>query len=192
MARHFSLPHHLRALAPARGGTAALEFALVAPILVLMQIFLIEMGLDLFAQETLDYGLQTAARSVQIGQAQNAGSAAAFKAVYVCPALNGLLDCNAISINLVTVVGDYYNNAVVGAVPLNAAGLLDTTRYKFCPGQPNALMIAEAVYTAPTVLGRLIPAMATPTAGGQVHVTLSSAAFINENFPVTASVPAGC
>jgi hypothetical protein len=74
----------------------------------------------------------------------------------------------------------------------NAAGNLDTSGVKYCPGRPNQLMFVQAIYTSPSLVSAVIPAMATPTAGGLVRVTLSSTAFINENFPVTAPLPAGC
>ena len=53
-------------------------------------------------------------------------------------------------------------------------------------------MLMQAIYTSPSLIAAFVPAMATTTAGGFVHVTLSSAAFTNENFPVTSASPIGC
>jgi Flp pilus assembly protein TadG len=178
-------------MADARG-TVMVEFAMVAPILVLMLVFIMELGFDLFAQEALDYGLQTAARAIQTGQAQSTTTASAFKTKYLCPALNLLLPCASVAVNVLQVVGDYYTSGNSWTIPTNTAGQLNTTGYQYCPGLPNSLMRVQALYTGPTALGLLLPAMATPTATGPVHDTLSSVAFINENFPVTAAQPAGC
>ena len=62
----------------------------------------------------------------------------------------------------------------------------------FCPGQPKQLMLVTAYYASPTVLGDFVPGMGMDSAGGTVHITKSTAAFINEDFPVTAAPPPGC
>ena len=176
-----------------RRGAAALEFALVSLPFITMLLFLLELGYDFFAQVCLDYGVQSAARQIQIGAAQGANTAAVFQTNYLCPALSGLLPCSSVSVNILPIPtnGDYYTS-VSATVPKNKSGQLDTSGYVFCPGQPNQLMLVQAIYTSPSLIGLVVPAMATATAGGLVHVTLSSAAFINENFPVTSAPPAGC
>jgi Flp pilus assembly protein TadG len=154
-------------------------------------VFLLELGYDFFAQISLDYGVQTAARQIQIGNAQSASTAAVFQAKYVCPALVGLIPCSAVTVNVVPVTSDYYTT-VPAKLPADGAGNLDTSGFSYCPGRPNQLMLVQAIYTSPSLVSAFVPGMATATAGGLVRVTLSSTGFINENFPVTASPPAGC
>ena len=173
-------------------GSASVEFALVAPVLLLMLVFIMELGYDLFAQEALDYGLQVAARAIQIGRAQGINTAADFRNKYFCPAVNMWLPCTAVSVNVQQVLTDYFQAGNNWGVPLNQSGQLDLSGFTYCPGQPNSLMRVQAIYTAPTALGMLVPAMATSTSNGAVHVTVSSVAFINENFPVTSAPPVGC
>lgn len=158
---------------------------------IAMLVFLAEIGYDFFAQVCLDYGVQTAARQVQIGKAQDASTPAAFQANYLCPALSGLLPCTSVVVNVLPIANNYYTD-VPATLPKNSSGKLDTTTYSYCPGRPNQLMLVQAIYTSPSLIGAIIPAMATATAGGSVHVTLSSTAFINENFPVTSAPPDGC
>jgi Flp pilus assembly protein TadG len=153
--------------------------------------FLLEIGYDFFAQVALNYGVQTAARQIQIGTAQGANTAAVFQTKYLCPALSGLLPCSSVTVNVFPVVADYYSSVAV-LLPTSPAGELDTSGFTFCPGKPNQLMLVEAIYTSPSLVSALVPGMATATAGGLVRITLSSTAFINENFPVTAPSPAGC
>lgn len=176
-----------------RRGSTALEFAVVSLPCLTMLVFLAEIAYDFYAQVCLDYGVQAAARQIQIGAAQGASNAGVFQASYLCPAISGLLPCSSISVNIqpIPATSDFYSS-VSATVPRNSSGKLDTSGYKFCPGQPNQLMLVQALYTSPSLIGLVIPAMATASAAGFVHVTLSSAAFINENFPVISAAPTGC
>ena len=177
----------------ARRGAAALEFAVVSLPFLSLLIFLVELGYDFYAQVCLDYGVQAAARQIQIGAAQGATNASVFQTNYLCPALSGLLPCSYVSVNIQPLASgsDYYATVSV-TLPKDKNGKLDTSGYVYCPGQPNQLMLVQAIYTSPSLIGLVVPAMATATASGLAHVTMSSSAFINENFPVTSAPPAGC
>lgn len=173
-----------------RRGGAALEFAVVSLPMLTMLVFLAELGYDFFAQVCLDYGVQSAARQLQVGTAQDANTAAAFQTKYLCPAVSGLLPCSSITVNILPITKDYY--ADVSADYRDTSGKFDTSGYRYCPGKPRELMLVQAIYTSPSLIAALVPAMATASAGGFVHVTISSTAFINENFPITSAAPAGC
>ena len=169
----------------------ALEFALICVPFMMLLLMVVELGYDFFAQEALDFALAGAARQVQLGTAQGASTVAIFQSSYFCPALVGLLSCSAVSVNVQAVASDYYAQTYT-PIPLNKSGQLNTSGFSFCSGQPNQLMFAQAVYTGPSVVAGFIPGMGTPTTGGTAHITVSTTAFINENFPVTASPQAGC
>ncbi len=161
------------------------------PFLTLL-LFLVEIGYDFFAQVSLDYGVQTAARQIQVGAAQGASNAADFQTTYLCPALSGLLPCSSVSVNVKPITTDYYTDTTFSATFPTKDGKLDTSGYTYCPGKPRQLMLVQAIYTSPSLIAAVVPAMATATPVGFVHVTLSSAAFINENYPMTSAPPAGC
>jgi Flp pilus assembly protein TadG len=174
----------------ARAGVT-LEFAVVSLPFLLFLVFLLELGYDFFAQVALDYGVQSAARQIQVGKAQGAATVAIFQTNYLCPALSGLLPCSSVAVNIAPITTDYYT-AVPAHLPTGPSGQLNTSGFTYCPGRPNQLMLVQAIYTSPSLISALIPGMATSTAGGLARVTLSSTAFINENFPVTSAPPAGC
>ena len=174
-----------------RQGAGAVEFAMVAFPFLLFLFFLIEIGYDFFAQAALDYGVQTASRQIQVGQAQDAATAAIFTTAYVCPVLSGLLPCSPIKVNVTPVTTDFYTG-VSATPPVNAAGQIDTSGFIYCPGRPNQLMLMQAVYTSASLVASVIPGMASRTPDGMAHVTASSIAFANENFTVTSAPPAGC
>ena len=174
-----------------RRGSVALEFAVVALPFITLLVFLLEIGYDFYAQVSLDYGVQTAAREIQIGAAQGANTAAIFQTNYLCPALTGLLPCSSVTVNVLPVTSDYYT-VVAATLFKNQSGQLDTSSFTYCPGKPDQLMLVQAIYTSPSLVSAVVPSMATAVPGGFVHVTLSSTAFINENFPITSVSPAGC
>jgi Flp pilus assembly protein TadG len=180
-----------RGLRSDRTAGAALEFAVVALPFITFLVFLLEIGYDFFAQVALDYGVQTAARQIQVGNAQGANTVALFKTDYLCPALSGLLPCSSVTVNVTPITSDYYSS-VSATLPVNSSGTFSTSAFTYCPGSPNQLMLVQAYYLSPSLVAAVVPSMAASTAGGLERVTVSSMAFINENFPVTAPAPAGC
>src|ERR1700731_5367557 len=69
-----------------RRGSAAVEFALVAPVFFALLFAIIETGIMFFASQVLETVTQDAARQVMTGQAQAAGynTAANFKTNVIC------------------------------------------------------------------------------------------------------------
>lgn len=158
---------------------------------ITLLLFLVEIGYNFFVQVSLDYGIQTAARQIQIGGAQDADTLVVFQTKYLCPALSGLLPCSSVMVNIQPITDDFYKAAPL-VLKKDTSGQIKKSDYAYCPGQPRQLMLVQAIYTSPSLIAAFVPAMATDTANGFVHVTLSSSAFINENFPVTSAPPSGC
>jgi hypothetical protein len=104
-----------------------------------------------------------------------------------------MLNCSQISVNVQTITSNYYAQPV-NTVPINSSThKVDTSQFSFCPGQADDLMLVNAIYQSPTIIGLLLPiapiAYPGPN-GGMVRITSSSVAFINE--PFTATDLAGC
>src|SRR6202042_2973107 len=80
-----------------RRGSAALQFALVAPVFFALLFAIIETAIMFFASQVLETITQESARQVLTGQVQTAGlTQAQFKSQIVCPAgsiVNVLFDC---------------------------------------------------------------------------------------------------
>ena len=166
-----------------RGG-AALEFAIVAVPFMTFLLVLFQVGLDFYYQTALDFAVAHGARAVQTGAAQAEVSADSFKKDYVCPAVQGLLNCPSITVTaqLVLPTSDYYQTQFPS--PLNAAGVVSLSTYTshFPLGGPNSLMLVQAVLESPSLTGRLVPGLYTYDGSSVVHVTTSTTAFTNENF----------
>lgn len=182
-----------RSLLRDRGAVVAIEMGIVGPPFLLLMVFLTELTYDFYAQEALNYGVAAAARCVQVGAAQGANSAATFETSFLCPAVGTLLPCGSISINIVQLPnGDNYQNYGTVGLPRNANGKLDTSSFGYTPGTPNTLMLVQAIYTSPSLVANFVPGFAIASGSTFVHATMSSAGFMNENFPITATPPSTC
>src|ERR1700685_847970 len=93
------LPLHRR-VRRCRSGTAAIEFAVIAPVLALFLFGIIETGVIFFAQSTLQNAADDAARLVRTGQAQNNGMTKAQYVNQVCGDMSGLIGASTCASNL--------------------------------------------------------------------------------------------
>ncbi len=171
-------------------GTTSMEFAIVCVPFLMFVLFLFEIGVDFYLQLALDYAVQQGARRLQTGAGNAAPSAAAFKTDCLCPAVAGFLNCSQISINVYPLTtADYYANgrAGAGSVPL-LNGKLSTSSWSFAAGSATTLMFLQAIYTSASVVGQLVPGMATNSSNGWVRVTTSAIGFINEPFTAASTI----
>ena len=186
MADHFVA--RLNRLAGRRGATA-LEFALVAVPFLTLILGTMEVGYDLFVQAVLDAAVEHAARGVQTGSQQGTSgeSGGNFAAAAICPAISGLLDCTELVVAVAPVPSgsNYANNPNL----LTLAKALSGT---ICTGTGGQMMLIEAWYLGPTLVGVLIPQFSTAYGVTIVHITTSTAGFVNEYFTGGQSSGAGC
>jgi Flp pilus assembly protein TadG len=174
----------------ARGGTTALEFAILSLPFWLFTLFLFELGFDFYVQLALDYAVQQGARTLQTGAGSAATSATTFKTDCVCPAVAGFLNCAQITLTAYPVsTADFYTNATAGGgyAPVTG-GTLNTGSWTFATGAPNAPMFLQAIYTSASIVGMLLPAMSAKSGNARVHVTTSSVGFLNEQYPILTTV----
>jgi Flp pilus assembly protein TadG len=128
-----------------RRGSAAVEFALVAPAFFALLFAIIETGIVFFAGQVLETATQDAARAVMTGQAQSQGlSQSQFKASDVCnvgSVANVLFNCNNISVD----VESFKSFANINLSPLvDANGNLAPTQYS--PGQACDIVVVRLAY----------------------------------------------
>ncbi len=161
--------------AGSRAGSAALEFAIIAPAFFLLLFGVIETGLIFFASTDLENATNTVARLIRTGQAQSM-SAADFR-TQVCNDIAPLLGCNN---NLQVDVesfsqfsGNSFSNPIVN-------GALDPNLNNFSPGNAGDVVLVRTFYKWNIITPLLRPFLANLT-GGQ-HLISSTAAFRNEPF----------
>jgi Flp pilus assembly protein TadG len=165
-----------------RGGSAAVEFALVAPVFFALLFAIIETALMFFASQVLETVTANSARMVLTGQAQTAGylTGSDFKSGVICQlgsVANVLFDCtNGIYI-------DVESYSSFGSVPFNSqidASNNFINNMKYCPGNGGDIVVVRLFYQWPlfvTGLGYNIANLS-----GSKRLLAATAAFRNEPF----------
>src|SRR6201996_5081310 len=95
-----SLKILLRRLRRHPRGSAAVEFALVAPVFFALLFAIIEVALMFFATQVLETVTQASARYVMTGQAQSGSLTQAQFRTYVCGQIPALFTCANVQINV--------------------------------------------------------------------------------------------
>ena len=81
-------------------GVTAIEFAMVAMPFFMFCFGLLGVGLHYFATNSLEHAIETAARKIRTGQAQNSGmTAGEFKSL-VCSEASGAVDCAKLRVHV--------------------------------------------------------------------------------------------
>lgn len=160
-----------------RRGSAAVEFALVAPIFFGLLFAIIELAMVFFASQVLETATQDSARTIMTGQAQLAAFTQAQFKNLVCSKLVVMFDCvNGVSI-------DVQSYSAFGSVnitdPINASrNFVPPNNY--LPGGPGDIVVVRIFYQWPlfvTGLGFNIANLS-----GSKRLLTATAAFQNEPY----------
>ena len=95
-----SLRKMFRRFRRSRRGSAAVEFALVAPVFFALLFAIIETAIVFFAGQVLETITQNSARMIMTGQAQTAGYSQAQFQTYVCSQIPALFTCGNIYVDV--------------------------------------------------------------------------------------------
>jgi Flp pilus assembly protein TadG len=167
----------LRRFHRSRRGSAAVEFALVAPVFFALLFAIIETAIVFFSSQVLETITQTSARYIMTGQAQTATPTAGQFKTYVCNQIPALFTCA----NLYVDVQSY---PTFSAITINTQ--IDAARNfvipsNYNPGIANQIVVVRMFYQWPlfvTGLGYNISNLA-----GSKRLLVATAAFQNEPFP---------
>lgn len=188
--KRFTLRAALRRFRRNGRGSAAVEFALVAPMFFALLFAIIETALMFFASQVLETITQNSARVVLTGQAQSGSVAACavsgvgtpctqgtFKA-FVCTQIPALFDCNSLYVD----VQSYSNSfaSVSLSSHIDASGNFDATGMGYNPGSAGQVVVVRMYYQWPlfvTGLGYNIANL-----NGNKRLLVATAAFQNEPY----------
>lgn len=184
----FTIGTALRRFRGNRRGSAAVEFALVAPIFFALLFAIIETALMFFAGQVLETITQNSARVVLTGQAQSGTVTACavsnvstpctqttFKA-YVCTQIPALFDCNNLYVD-VTSFSSF--SAVTLASHIDGSGNFDTTT-SYSPGSAGDIVVVRLFYQWPLFVTGLGYNISNLT--GSKRLLVATAAFKNEPY----------
>jgi Flp pilus assembly protein TadG len=165
-----------------RSGSAAIEFALIAPVFFALLFAIIETATMFFASQVLETMTQDSARQIMTGQAQNGAlSATQFHDNVVCPMIPALFTCTSVYVD---VESFSQFSSVSVSTPIDGSGnFINNMQYN--PGGPCAIVMVRLFYQWPlyvTGLGYNISNMS-----GNQRLLSASAAFKNEPYNGTCS-----
>jgi Flp pilus assembly protein TadG len=160
-----------------RRGSAAVEFALVAPMFFALLFAIIETAMVFFAGQVLENVTQTSARKILTGSAQNLGYLPADFKTYLCgqvPA--GLFTCANIYVDVQSYSA--FSNVTINSQIDGAGNFINNMQYN--PGGPGSIVVVRVFYQWPlfvTGLGYNIANLA-----GSKRLLTATAAFVNEPY----------
>ena len=156
----------------ARGGVTLVEFALVAPLFLLLTFAIVDNGLVLFTQSILDNATREAARQIRIGKSDGDGTGnGAFKTA-LCNNLGNYIPCASVQWKVQSAASFSTLTAVGG----NGNGQLASTGFQ--PGSPQSFVLVQVGYTQ-----RYFIPILNHIAGATGNLLLiSSVAFQNEHY----------
>jgi|SRR5665213_636280 len=171
-----------------RQGSAAVEFALVAPVFFALLFAIIETAMMFFASQVLETMTQDSARVILTGQAQSGGVAACQVAgaaapctqgsfgTYVCTQIPAFFSCG----NLYVDVESYssFSNVVINSQIDSSNNFINNMQY--LPGGPGDVVVVRLFYQWPlfvTGLGYNISNLS-----GSKRLLVATAAFRNEPY----------
>jgi Flp pilus assembly protein TadG len=168
------------------GGSAAVEFALVAPVFFALLFAIIETGIMFFASQELETITQESARQILTGQAQTSGlTQAQFQNNIVCPqVVASLFSCPNISIDVESYPSpsgascSTFANVVINSQIDSNGNFINNMQYK--PGGPGDIVIVRLFYQWQlyvTGLGYNISNLS-----GSKRLLAATAAFCNEPY----------
>ena len=159
-----------------RRGSAAVEFALVAPVFFALLFAIIETATMFFASQVLETITSDSARMIQTGQAQNASFTQAQFQSYVCSQIPALFDCSKVYVDV---------ESYPSSFPLTVSTQIDASgnfinNMQYSPGTACSIVVVRLFYQWPlfvTGLGYNISNLA-----GNQRLLAATAAFRNEPF----------
>jgi len=172
-----SMRKALRRFRRNRRGSAAVEFALVAPVFFALLFAIIETAIVFFAGQVLETVTQDSARMIMTGQAQTGGYSQSQFKDYVCGRINVLFDCvNGIYVDVQSYPA--FTNVSISDPIDGAKNFVPTMQYS--PGGPGDIVVVRLFYQWPlfvTGLGYDISNLS-----GSKRLLAATAAFRNEPY----------
>ena len=166
-------------------GSAAIEFAFVAPIFFLFLMATIETGIIYLGNFVLQNAVGDAARQIRTGQAATSNMTQAQFRTLICNGISPLLSCDS---NLQIDVETFTNFASASiSNPITASGGLDPSLNNWAPGTVCSIVLVRAFYTWTVATPLLTPFLVNMSNSDH----LLSAAVVFRNEPYNTSV-SGC
>jgi Flp pilus assembly protein TadG len=167
----------LRRLQRDRSGASAVEFALIAPLMLIGIFAILELSIMFVAAQVLQTGTQIATRQIMTGQVQSTTmSKEQFKGI-VCANVKVLLDCTNLYVD-----AQAYSNMTQPTFPdpLENQKFVDNTQ--FITGKRGDIVVVRTFYAWPVFLTGFFYGYDQSNMEGGKRLLSASAAVRNEPF----------
>jgi len=173
------------AAARSRSGSAAIEFAFVAPIFFVFLMGTMESGIIFLGNFVLQNATADAARQIRTGQVASNGTSQAEFRTLVCNGIAPLLSCDS---NLQIDVETFANFGSASVTsPLLTDGTLNTALNNWSPGTVCSIVLVRSFYTWNVATPLLTPFLVNMS--GDNFLMSAAVAFRNEPYDTSVS---GC
>jgi Flp pilus assembly protein TadG len=173
-----SLPKRLHRFRLHEAGSAAVEFAIILPVFLLMLVAMIQIPVVFVAGQHLESAATSVGRLIQTGQVQSQGlSPTQFRAA-LCEKMGSFLKCSEGSVRVeVQTLASFA--AVPRGIPVDDEGNFDE-EVVYQPGNAGEVVVVRVFYQFPVWLSTLLPTLANMPNGKRL--LMSSVVFQNEPF----------
>jgi Flp pilus assembly protein TadG len=139
----------------AQRGVTAVEFALVAPLLIGLLVAIFQVTFFLFAQMNLQNAAVSVGRLIMTGQVQNAGTSQAnFLTNDVCPLLGPMFTCSKVYANVQSYTNFSGASTTAPTLTYNGSGAVNNT-WAYSLGNSGQVMVVQLIYQWPIISGPL-------------------------------------
>jgi Flp pilus assembly protein TadG len=177
-----SLKTLLRRFRRHRRGSAAVEFALVAPIFFALLFAIVEVALMFFASQVLETVTQASARYILTGQAQGASMTQGQFKSYVCGQIPALFSCANLKVNVQSATSF---SAITITNPIDAnCNFVGAQNY--CPGNSSQPVFVQLSYQWPV----FVTGLGFNMSCGSSNARWLTATAVFQNEPLTPG--SGC
>lgn len=161
-----------------RKGSAAVEFAFIAPLFFGLLFAILDVAMIFFAGQTLETATQMSARLILTGQAQNGNyTQAQFKQDF-CNYIVALINCQNVYVD-VRSYSSFENIALYNPV---SNGQFSTSGYSYSPGKSGDVVVVRAFYQWPIFVPTFGFNPSTPGLSGNINLLTATAAYRNEPY----------
>jgi Flp pilus assembly protein TadG len=180
MLRYIQSKFRLAGLSFARneGGALAIEFAIVASVLIALIVGALELFVIVQAQSVLETSAETVGRQVLTGIVQSQGLSQSQFHTLVCNAIPALMKCSGVMVD-VQVASSFANaNTSAPTITYDAQNNVTNT-WQYQPGAPQDIVVLRVMYLWPTIR---VPGFNLANQPNGNMLLMATAVFKNESF----------
>ena len=168
-----------RRLGRDRSGAAAIEFAMVVPLLLIGIIGIVEIAFTFLATQMLENATQDATRRIMTGQVKSTTTSKDVFKGQVCDKIKLLLSCDNLYVDAQAFAS--MPDPSTFASPLQGQKFVDSTQ--FITGKAGDIVVVRTFYAWPVFLTKFLYGYDISNMEGGKRLLSSAAAVRNEPFP---------